>query len=503
MAKSSRKGKKEPPRAPPAPRSRAPWGLVLLLVVPAVALVWLLRGGTRRAPEEPEPPEHPAAARSASERRGPTAAQPSAAKRGPRGAGGDAPARPDRPGSGERPGLTEESVEGKSPAEKRLFRARATLDNYLETTRYPFTSQPLSRHADVAIPNFVPSVKLPLSRPDRKPTDAKVTVGQDRAFVHGAESVTLRITCENSEGPQPCVFEKPPMAFVRKDQRGADVIPPSPVPFVPDGGDPSNQIAHFTPAKQGFAAYDGQIAIEGQLKVGSDDGGVSWQITYTRAAPAVFTKKTREVMENGSLSIYVGMTVEKPGRYVVTARAFSKDKKGFGYLQFNDELPRGAAEAKLVVFGKLVHDEKVETPFEIRDVEGFLLRDGGHPDREIMAMLPGTVLTTKTYPLKDFSEAAWSSEEKDRHVSHYKEEIDTAKADVDKEQSAGAGAGAGGAPPLSPARPTPFRVSSLAWKATSRPSSSIWWCWSCTSRCPRGGRPGTSRTRRERRSAIG
>jgi hypothetical protein len=105
------------------------------------------------------------------------------------------------------------------------------------------------------------------------------------------------------------------------------------------------------------------------------------------------------------------------------------------FLQFNEELPRGTIEAKLQIFGKLVHDSQAGSPFVLRDVEGFLLRDGGHPDRELMAMLPGDVYTTKSYPLSAFSDAEWQSEEKTRHVEHYKEEIKNAQEGLDKEKA--------------------------------------------------------------------
>jgi hypothetical protein len=332
-------------------------------------------------------------------------------------------------------GLAEHTLAGKTLWEKRVIRAQRTLENYLEATKYPFSSQPMSRHRDMEKPNFVGAVKLPLVTADqKKTTDAKVTLNQDRAILQGDEAVVLRVSCENSEGPQPCTFQQPPVAFPPKDMRNSEKITPASVPFSPENGDPTSMIAVFAPAKQGFAGYEGTIVIEGHLKIGAEEGSTSWQVTYTPAAPAIFTKKFREVVEQGSLSIYAGIQVDKPGRYVVTARGVSKEGKVFAFLQLNEELPRGTVEAKLQIFGKLIHDAKAGSPFVLRDVEGFLLRDGGHPDRELMAMLPGDVYTTKSYPLSAFSDAEWQSEEKTRHVEHYKEEIKNAQEGLDKEK---------------------------------------------------------------------
>lgn len=435
-------------RAPgPAPQAKAarpfPWVIVVLLLLPILLALLFLPGTSSRIPEEP------VATRSS---RAPTPRAPSRGDAPPRGISPDSPAReiasanssaePARSADPPpREGLAEETLAGKTLWERRVIRARLTLENYLESTKYPFSSQPIERHRDMEKPNFVGSVKLPLVTRDKtKTTDAKVTLNQDRALLQGNEAVVLRIACEGSEGPVPCVFSQPAVAFPPADMRGAQKITPASVPFAPENGDPTSMIATFTPAKQGFAGYEGPIFIEGHLKIGSEEGSTSWQVTYTPAAPAIFTKKFREVVENGSLSIYVGLQVDKPGRYVITARGATKEGKVFAFLQFNEELKQGSTEAKLQVFGKLIHDTKAGSPFLLRDVEGFLLRDGMFPDRELMAMLPGDVFTTKAYPAKTFSEAEWESEEKTRHVEHYKEELKNAQDGLEKEK-AGGGAG--------------------------------------------------------------
>ena len=412
-----------------------PWAVVLLLLSPILLVLFFLPGLGARVPEEPT-----AIPRSSPSSRGDLAR----ARRAPGVLSADpldpvdprASAAPDT--SAEAPvleGLAEHTLAGKTLWERRVIRAQRTLESYLESTKYPFSSQPIARHRDQEFPNFVGAVKLPLATGDGKKTsDARVTLNQDRAILQGDEAVVLRVSCENGEGPQPCVFAQPPVAFPPKQERGAEKITPAAISFAPENGDPTSMVGTFTPAAQGFAGYEGAIRIEGQLKIGAEEGSTSWQVTYTPAAPAVFTRKFREVIEHGSLSIFVGLQVDKPGRYVVTARGVSKEGKVFAFLQVNDELPRGLVEAKLQLFGKLIHDAKAEAPFVLRDVEGFLLRDGTYPDREPMSLLPGDAYTTRVYPLKSFSEADWESEEKTRHVEHYKDELKSAQDGLAKEK---------------------------------------------------------------------
>lgn len=322
--------------------------------------------------------------------------------------------------------------------QKRLQRSEDTLHSYLESTKYPFGSRPLREHSDTATPNFVPPVTHPLARDDKKLTDAKVTLRQDRHFLTGKEVASLSVECFTSEGPRACEI-KSALAMVPPNERGADVIAPVAVPFVvtgtPGDGTPSGRsVATFSPSASGFAQHHGPIRIVMQIGVDKEEGGGAFDFTYTPAAPAVFTHKVREVVEQGSLSLYVQLQVDRAGRYVITGRAADASGKGFAYLQFNDDLEAGLQEAKLQIFGKLIHDENAASPFKLRDVEGYLLKEG-YPDRELMGMMSGDVYSTKAYPISSFSNDEWQSDEKTRHTDKYNEMISQAKDQLDKAMS--------------------------------------------------------------------
>ncbi len=78
-------------------------------------------------------------------------------------------------------------------------------------------------------------------------------------------------------------------------------------------------------------------------------------------APALFTGKVRDVIEDGSLSLYVGMQVAKPGRYVISARVDGADGKSFAYLRFIDPPPPPPG-AQLFCTGELLHPADSRDP---------------------------------------------------------------------------------------------------------------------------------------------
>lgn len=315
--------------------------------------------------------------------------------------------------------------------ERRLARAEATLNGYLAGTRYPPTSRPMSEQPDQGDPRAAPPQKLPLARADKKLTDAHVILRQDRFFMAGDEQVTFSIACETSEGPAACEVLS---SLARSAPRAPATIPSAPqaparsafVSFTPRE-DPSSLAAVFCPAKEGFDGYYGPIRVDIELRVDGESGRAGFDVEYTPSPPATFTGSIREVIEGGSLSLYVGLSIEKAGRYVLQARVDDASGRSFALLSFNDELPAGRAFAKLVVFGKLVLDEGAAAPFRLRDLEGFRLLEDTYPDRELLESKDGLVYTTKPYTRGDFEDSEWQSEEKERHLVELRGAVEGAK----------------------------------------------------------------------------
>ncbi len=315
-------------------------------------------------------------------------------------------------------------------AERRLERARHTLDGYLLGTRYPPGARPLSEKPDLQKPHTVAKRTQPLAREDRKVTKARVTLEQDRLYLVGDEVARLAVSCATSEGPRQCEVLRAE-ARVPETMPQAATMPPARVVFA-DEGTGNTAATLFAPAKEGFGGYHGPIVVTLDLRIDGEEGSAQFNLVYTPAAPARFTGEVREVLENGSLCLYVGVAVDKPGRYIVVGRVDDADGDGFGYLEHNDPLGAGAQEVKMCIFGKLVLDESARSPFVLRDVEGYLLKEDTYPDRELMPAREGPFYTTKAYGESVFSDAEWQSEEKDRHVKEFTKDVKEAEAELEE-----------------------------------------------------------------------
>lgn len=368
------------------------------------------------------------------------------------------PAQPE--GSGLRSPSSEAHTAGLPPAEQetqslaqaRLQQAQALLNNYRQSTRYPPESRPAHEHDDQLYPGQELERRLPLE-PEAAEDGIVLRVSQDRLFLVGDERAVLSVRCETGRGASvPCKVagatasapSAPPAMDAQSElaPKPAPPLPPNvppqnvPVPFGPDPGDTragNAYVASFQPSSRGFANYSGPLQVVALVLVGRGERGTveaaaDFDLQYTSTPPALFTGKVREVLENGSLSLYVGLKVLKPGRYVLAARL--DDARGYplAYLSFNEELATGTQQVKFVVFGKLIRDVQGISPFRLRDLDGFLLKENTDPDRELIPALAGTVYTTQTYALEQFSDAEWQSEEKDRYIREFTKDVEEVQA---------------------------------------------------------------------------
>jgi hypothetical protein len=314
-----------------------------------------------------------------------------------------------------------------------LERAQRTLDSYVQATKYPPTSRPLSEHPDQI---------EPLNKVDHRQFlvpggQSRLRLRYDRSFLVGDDAVVIRLSGEDSVGnPLPCeiISASATEAPFSPDAGRHSAVTLS---FASDGHGGGAVAGTFTtrfqPARQGFARHLGGIRIAVRARVGDEEGATGFDVYYTPTPPAVFTRAVREVLENGSLSLYLGINVHKAGHYIITARVDDSTGNGFAYLSFNDEVQEGTREIPLVLFGKLIRDRHAHAPFQLRDVEGFLLKEDTDPDRELVQPLLGTVHTTQAYPESAFSDMEWQSEQRTRTIDEFTRNLEDLK-----KQAAGA-----------------------------------------------------------------
>jgi hypothetical protein len=327
-------------------------------------------------------------------------------------------------------------------AHARLDRAKQTLASYRLSTRYPYDSRPASEHGDQWVAHPLLASDTPLRMPGGSSTPGvHIHTTQQAVFASGSDAVTLTVAALDDDG------NALPLRILRSvtqapvdPQASQRTVPPPAVTqvFVDDGtqGDAHAGDGTWTtrlqPAAEGFAAWAGVVRTELTVLAAGTQGYVAFDVVYAPETPATWAGAAREAFEDGSLVIYLPVQVALPGRYIVTGRVDDADGKPFALLSFNEELPSGPQQVRLVIWGRLVRDLKPAFPLTLHDVDGFLLKPDAFPDRALMPPRDGVVLTTRKYAIATFSDAVWQSEETARYVGELGKDVDAAQSEVDR-----------------------------------------------------------------------
>lgn len=355
------------------------------------------------------------------------------------GTAGDAPFRigPGGAGNGTTPLMSpQQNAQHLAELKNHLLLTERTLCSYRSGTKYPQESRPIAEHPDQVYPNQ-PVEEVHAMRTSEKSTDPTVRIKstQSRVYLASGEGVVFTLTAIDADGKTLPLFVTRAVAngIIATGGRGGPQVA---VPFADEGRNGDAAAGDGTvsgllvPGATGFANFSGTIRTDIKYNVGDKSGFVLFDVIYSSDTPATWAGNVREVVEDGSLNLYLKADVRQAGRYVVSGRVDDARGKPFALVSFNDLLPTGPNEVKLTVFGKLLRDNEPAFPLTLRDVDAYLLKENADPDRALMSRLMGTTFVTKMYAPKNFSDAEWQGEQRARYLNELTKDVGLARAEL-------------------------------------------------------------------------
>jgi len=131
------------------------------------------------------------------------------------------------------------------------------------------------------------------------------------------------------------------------------------------------------------------------------------------AAPAFFTGRNTDHADTGSVVVEVGIDVEQAGFYRLDANLFDSAGQPLAHGHFKGTLDAGVTRAPIEFFGLLLIDIGVSGPYEVRNLRGYLFREGRHPDKLRMRDAEGSHWTGP-YEVSSLSDEEFTSPHKER-----------------------------------------------------------------------------------------
>lgn len=329
-----------------------------------------------------------------------------------------------------------ERAEQRELWQARLERARQSLEAYRAAAQYPHGSRPIEEHPDQVRPFEAITEERALRMPGggSAAQGVRLRTTQQRVFASGLESSRVTITLTDDAG------QVLPLRVMRAVQK--EVTPPGQTARtaevaldVNDAGRAGDAVAGdgtltalMQPGAQGFGSFAGTVRLELHLDYQGQPGFIYFDLVYSPEQAATWLPGVREAAGPGGLDFFVKARVLLPGRYVVTGRIDDAAGRPLALAQFNGEVPRGEAEFRLPVFGKLMRDRQPAFPLVLRDVEAFLLKPDAFPDRVMLPRLAGVLHRSRSYAVASFSAAEWASEERTRHLTEFGKDVAEAEA---------------------------------------------------------------------------
>lgn len=291
----------------------------------------------------------------------------------------------------------------------RMAETRAAL---LEKTRYPIDSRPLATKTDLLLPHHVD----PMTRGLQSPGQVTITQQQDRVWVSPGQPAIVSITAKSSGSP---VTLEVTNAQLMRHLDGQPDQSVGQVAFADNGVAPDEIASDGTYTGVVSTPIDGtgaSLTLLVEANAAGESGTLTFEFVQTASAPAVFTQTARDALEQGSVAIYAGIQVQRPGTYEIQGRLYDSTGAPIAYMRFLGDLTASSTEVRLYAFGKVIVDEGGIPPFVLRDVEGWRMTLGEYPDRELMAEWPAGYTTAK-YDLSQISGADYDGPDKQEKIA--------------------------------------------------------------------------------------
>ena len=287
----------------------------------------------------------------------------------------------------------------------------------LVVSRFPRDSLPLTKYqVDQLEPNRRFDSKSPVTHADLTvEPNMQVLFTGDKYRVVGEQTLYMTLTLFKDGQPAPVTIVSAQARAMAVD--GSAVGLDAAVSF--SDGDGLAKTASLQLVGTPLEKHAGKINVDVQYDPGNGKlAEATLDALYQPAgpAPARFTGRFREAMENGSLNIYVGVEVAETGPYMISANLFdAKKQPAVSMLARMVQLDKQTTEVKLQAFGRVIREASSPSPFTLSNLRGYIFYAGKDPDRSLMPDYPDDYQTAK-YPLDAFSDDEYWDEHKQTQI---------------------------------------------------------------------------------------
>jgi hypothetical protein len=317
-----------------------------------------------------------------------------------------------------------EPVDGKLASVERLER---TLAIYKEVTVYPPWSRPAAEGSAPHLlqPNAPASMGQPFAA-DRDGRKIRTDVQLDRWFIGPGERATATLTISRDD--EESAYE--PDAALMRVEYYDPVEKAWPVAAeLPLSRQGDKRVAVIDPAAIPVLATADpppEVRLLARVEIGLFYKDLPILFRYANEQPFEVTGPAGDQIAGGSLEVDLEVDVHHVAPTLIQAVLY--DAAGIRpiatYEKTFHPTRTGPQIATLQFFGKVLREAGVSGPYRIKSLHGHVLNPGAEPAELFWWHADDPPLMTRAYSSSQFSDAPWSSPDKEHMVARYRELID-------------------------------------------------------------------------------
>ncbi len=323
------------------------------------------------------------------------------------------------------------------------------IEDYSEWSKYPPNSRPLRlTHVDVLNPRIIPvSIQeMPMiQKGEIKNSGYSCHLQPEYHTVTESMFLNIFLSCyqSNTDRKQKLKIDTTKI----EGRAGKNRFYP-PTVSGNDAGFEGDRIAkdmiytfQFRPQQSDW----GDMSLTVQFFIEGDPNKNKYTLTHhffsSPVAPAKFTGKFFDRIDEGSLLVDVEVQVNEPGIYTIEANLMSENEEPIGYSRSDKKLTGGKQIITLQFFGKIIASSRESGPYKLTNVRGTLNTDviqddlltkspaevdrilskisDDRPKHKTIPYFEGTY-TTEAYTLGEFSDKDYDSPEKRQRLADLK-----------------------------------------------------------------------------------
>jgi hypothetical protein len=295
-----------------------------------------------------------------------------------------------------------------------------TINLYRETMTYPLSSRPAdASNAHLTDWNHSISTGQPFAV-DAAKRELRADARIDRVFAAPGQAVTVSVTASYVDDGTPAALEEVDAELQWRDRQANEWVLIQAV-ALQAAGKGSWRGAVIPSQVEALRGPIREVRIMAYARVGEFARELSLDFSYALDQPVVVRGLVSERVVAGSLELDLDVELSSAAPIGLNATLFAAD--GTTPIAVYDDryFAKGAGRQiiTLTFFGKILHDRKVDGPYRLGAVHGYVYRQGQSPDQVFFDRADEPPMRTAAHPASGFSPEAYQSPDVAARIAHY------------------------------------------------------------------------------------